>query len=408
MEVGLSVADDCKKKSSHMSQYAVPALESKQPPRKIYDAAVIGGGLAGLALSIQLAKQGYTVVLLEKEQYPFHKVCGEYISLESWDFLETLGLPLSEMDLPVIHKLLVSAPSGKFLEHMMPLGGFGISRYTIDAWLATIAAGCGVEVIENTKVIDVDFDKDIFTINSNSETIYSRLVAGTFGKKSNLDNTWKRNFVIQKPGKLNNYIAVKYHVQMEHPDDLIALHNFKNGYCGISKIEESKCCLCYLTTAQNLNECDNSIPRLEKEILSKNPFLKTIFEKATFLFHKPEIISQISFDKKTQVENHVLMVGDAAGMITPLCGNGMSMALHASKLAAEQMDGFLQTKISRLQMEENFIREWKHHFKKRLFTGRFIQRFFGNETLSNLLVTSLKSFPHVTGKLISATHGNPF
>jgi len=48
-----------------------------------YDAAIIGGGLAGLALSIQLSKKGYRVILFEKEQYPFHKVCGEYISMES-------------------------------------------------------------------------------------------------------------------------------------------------------------------------------------------------------------------------------------------------------------------------------------------------------------------------------------
>ena len=54
---------------------------------KIYDIAVVGGGLAGLSLSIQLAKAGYDVILFEKEKYPFHKVCGEYISLESWNFI---------------------------------------------------------------------------------------------------------------------------------------------------------------------------------------------------------------------------------------------------------------------------------------------------------------------------------
>ncbi|MBC7511814.1 MAG: FAD-dependent oxidoreductase, partial [Ferruginibacter sp.] len=48
-----------------------------------YDITIIGGGLAGLALAIQLVKKGYSVALFEKEQYPFHKVCGEYISLES-------------------------------------------------------------------------------------------------------------------------------------------------------------------------------------------------------------------------------------------------------------------------------------------------------------------------------------
>ena len=59
-----------------------------------YDLAIVGGGLAGLSLSIQMAKAGYRVILFEKEQYPFHRVCGEYISLESWDFCKALELIL--------------------------------------------------------------------------------------------------------------------------------------------------------------------------------------------------------------------------------------------------------------------------------------------------------------------------
>ena len=53
----------------------------------LYDCAIIGGGLAGLCLAIQLAKNGHKIILFEKNQYPFHKVCGEYISMESWEFL---------------------------------------------------------------------------------------------------------------------------------------------------------------------------------------------------------------------------------------------------------------------------------------------------------------------------------
>src|SRR5687767_9283184 len=65
-----------------------------------YDVAIIGGGLGGLSLSIQLARKGYRVVLFEKEKYPYHKVCGEYISMEAWPFLEALGVPLATMQLP--------------------------------------------------------------------------------------------------------------------------------------------------------------------------------------------------------------------------------------------------------------------------------------------------------------------
>src|SRR4030095_1841312 len=234
---------------------------------KRYDVAIAGGGLAGLALSIQCAHAGYSTILFEKEKYPFHKVCGEYISVESWNFLEELGVPLSQMNLPIIRRLLVTAHNGKELRQNLPLGGFGISRYKLDAMLAEIARQNGVEVIEGTKVDDIVFENEMFNVQCSTFNIQCRVAAGSFGKRSNLDVKWKRKFILQKHNKLNNYIGVKYHVKTNWPEDLIALHNFENGYCGISQIEENKYCLCYLTTAKNLDQCGNSISQMEKQIL---------------------------------------------------------------------------------------------------------------------------------------------
>lgn len=374
----------------------------------IYDVAIIGGGLAGLSLSIQLAKDGYSVVLFEKEKYPFHKVCGEYISLECWDFIVSLGLNLKELNLPIIKKLIVSSPNGKNIKQDLPLGGFGISRYTLDYELSKIAKACGVKLYEETKVNDIIFKDDLFTISTSPFTTRSKMSAGTFGKRSNIDVKWSRDFVQKKNNKLNNYIGIKYHVETDLPADTIALHNFKDGYCGISKIEDGKYCLCYLTTAENLKANNNSIAEMEKNVLCKNSFLKQIFSSAHFLTGSPVTISQISFDKKLQVENNVLMIGDAASMITPLCGNGMSMALHASKIAFECIDNFLQKKISRKQMEDQYATIWNHQFAARLHMGRTIQRFFGKEFLTNLFISSIKPFPFIIRSLIRSTHGKPF
>ena len=138
-----------------------------------YDVVLAGGGLAGLALSIQLAKAGYSVVLLEKEVYPYHKVCGEYISLESWNFLEELGLPLSDWNLPIIRRLLISAPDGGSIEHELPLGGFGISRYKIDAALADIARAEGVDLRESVKVTDMSFERSLPIVRTSGGTFFA-------------------------------------------------------------------------------------------------------------------------------------------------------------------------------------------------------------------------------------------
>ncbi len=376
--------------------------------KPLYDIGIVGGGLAGLSLAIQSAKSGYSVVLFEKETYPFHKVCGEYISLESWPFLEKLGVPLKDLSLPIIDTLKVSSPNGNFLQQKLPQGGFGISRFTLDNLLKEIALKYGVTIFENTKVEDVVYEDDEFNILVNNEVTTCKVCCGSFGKRSNLDIKWKRNFSLQKANKLNNYIGIKYHAKLNFPVNEIALHNFKDGYCGVSKIENDLYCICYLTTANNLKKCNGDVALMQQTILQQNPFLNQLFKSASFVYDKPLTIAQISFSQKTQIQNHILCIGDAAGMITPLCGNGMSMALHGSKIAFEQIDLFLAHKISRAAMEIEYAKVWQHHFSGRLKVGRLIQQFFGKKWVTNSFISILKHFPKLVSTLIKRTHGKPF
>ena len=373
-----------------------------------YDIAVIGGGLAGLSLAIQSAERGYKTVLFEKEQYPFHKVCGEYISHESSYFLQRLGINLSSLQLPQINKLVVSDVKGKAYHFPLDLGGFGISRFCLDNLLYEIALSKGVVVHTKTKVTDVLYKEDGFIITTSSGHFKAKIACGAYGKKSNLDVQWKRHFVQQKENKLNNYIGIKYHIRYPQPPDTIALHNFRDGYCGISQIEDDACCLCYLTTANNLKKYNNSIGDMEKNILSQNPFLQHIFSTAHFLYAHPLAISGISFSEKTRVENNVLMLGDTAGLITPLCGNGMSMAMHSSLLAFQNIDTFLSQKITRNAMEKNYSLQWKQQFERRLLIGRMVQRLFGGNTSTALFLKTMNAVPLLAKAIIKATHGKPF
>jgi menaquinone-9 beta-reductase len=380
------------------------------------DIAIIGGGLGGLTLAIEAAQHGYSIVVFEKEQYPFHKVCGEYISYESWDYLERCGIRLSSMQLPSIHQLTISDISGKQYDFDLPLGGFGISRYTLDEALVNKAIELGVAVYTGEKVVDVSYageairerrDLERMIVETSNRKVAAHVVVGAFGKRSNLDIGWKRKFVQEKPNKLNNYIGVKYHLYYPNQTNTIALHNFKNGYCGISSIEEGKTCFCYLTTAANLAASNNQIATLEKNILAANPQLKIILSKAERIYTQPEVISQISFDRKEQVQNNILFVGDAAGMITPLCGNGMSMAMHAAHIAFGFIDQFLKGSIDRATMEGGYAKAWNDAFGFRTKTGRLVQRFFGG-SVTGLVINLLHKSPLLSRKIISLTHGKPF
>lgn len=373
-----------------------------------YDIAIIGGGLAGLSLAIQAADAGYKVVLFEKEEYPFHKVCGEYISNESLPFLLRLGVPLTAYNLPQIKTLNITDAAGRLYSFSLDLGGFGISRFLLDDLLYKLALQKGVKIFTQTKVQDVQFADNLFSIASSAGDFTSYIACGTYGKRGNLDVKWRRSFVTQKQKKLNNFIGVKYHIRYAQQADIIALHNFKNGYCGISKIENDDCCLCYLTTAKNLKKHNNNIAQMEQELLSQNPHLKRIFSEAEFLYKQPLVISQVSFLQKTQIENHVLMLGDTAGLITPLCGNGMSMAMHSAVIAFKNIDNFLQGNCTRELLEKQYETQWKKQFAKRLFAGRLIQGVFGGNTATAFFLKSINVLRPLAKAIIKATHGQPF
>jgi menaquinone-9 beta-reductase len=373
-----------------------------------YSCAVIGGGLAGLTLAIQLQSAGVDTILFEKEQYPFHKVCGEYISMESWNFLEELGVPLSGMSLPRITHLNVSSPNGNKLSQALDPGGFGISRYALDHKLYLIAKKSGVTILDNCKVFDVITEGQSHLIKTTAGDFYSAFVCGSWGKRSNMDVKLGRDFILSENRRLNNYVAVKYHIKADLPQHIIELHNFRNGYCGISKIDGDKYCMCYLVKGDELKRVNGSIKTLEEAVLMKNPFLRHYFSTVEFLYEKPLSISQISFGNKTRSQEGIMMLGDAAGLITPLCGNGMSMAMHASKLLSLELIRFFENRQSKSQLYISYDAAWQKQFRQRLKAGRFIQSLFGNEGLTNITIAALKPFPFLVKKLVEATHGKPF
>jgi menaquinone-9 beta-reductase len=312
---------------------------------------------------------------------------------------------LDDWNLPVVTQLSVTSPDGNELRQHLPLGGFGVSRFKIDNDLKNIAVQNKVALLEESRVQEIHFSNNSFIISTDRGEYRSVVCCSAAGKRSNLDVKWKRRFTQQKPGVLNNFIGVKYHAVLEHPRTLIALHNFKNGYCGISPIEENKTCICYLTNASNLRSNNNDIRKMEENILFRNVFVKDAFENAAMVYDRPLTISQISFDRKEQVVDHVLMIGDSAGMITPLCGNGMSMALSGSRIAASLISRFLSGEINRTEMEQGYRSEWNTAFGRRLFAGRVIQSLFGKEWITNKTVGILKHFPRVVSGIIRQTHG---
>ena len=370
---------------------------------KIFDVIIVGGGLAGLTSAIHLSKFNKKVLLIEKNRYPKHKVCGEYISNEVLPYLNSLGIyPLKE-GAKKISKVQISTVKSNLIHGDLPLGGFGMSRYFLDNLMANKAISNGVTIVKDS-VDSVDFEEESFTVQTNKSGIfYSKITIGAFGKRSALDVKMNRKFIQKK----SPYLAVKTHVKGDFPENLVGLHNFKGGYCGVSKVENDSINLCYITSYSSFQKHKN-ITEFQEKVVFKNVHLQKIFKESEAVFEKPLTISQISFETKNPVENKIIMCGDSAGMIHPLCGNGMGMAITSAQLASTRILQFLNDEIkTRDGLEKLYIRDWNKEFKMRLRIGHLIAWLFRNQIISEIAYSILKMIPSMLPKIIQITHGKP-
>ncbi|MEO6285939.1 MAG: NAD(P)/FAD-dependent oxidoreductase [Dyadobacter sp.] len=375
---------------------------------RTYECAIIGGGLAGLCLAIQLADQGISTVLFEKNQYPFHKVCGEYISMESHRFLGSLGLPFEDLNLPVINQLGISSEKGFMLNATLQMGGFGISRFSLDNYLSQIAVDKGVTILQSCRVNGVNTtEKGTYDIETNHGHYAAEIVCGSYGKYTP-QFIGQNDLDTPKSSGSGNFIGVKYHIKTDLPANRIELHNFKDGYCGVSKVDGDRYCLCYLTTAKNLTKNGKDINTMEANVLFKNPFLAKYFTQSEFVDANPLVISNVQFKKKCTETNGIFLLGDAAGSITPLCGNGMSMGMRASKLLANELVPYFGKKQSKQRAAENYHRTWNEAFNTRITAGYYLQNLFGKRNTTDLALKFLSKTPELMSKLIGLTHGDSF
>jgi flavin-dependent dehydrogenase len=370
------------------------------------DVGIIGGGLAGLTAAIDLAQKGYKVIVIEKDSYPKHKVCGEYVSNEVLAYFDRIKFPLADLKPAKIDHFKMSNLQGKTIEAKLDLGGFGLSRYKFDQALAWYAEQCGAIIqIDTVQSIAFSVSADHFTINCKSgDELTAKQVIGAYGKRSKLDKQLNRDFI----DKRSPWIAFKAHYQLsEFPEDHVELHHFKNGYCGLSKTENGHVNFCYLAHKKVFDAYKN-VSDFNQQVVSKNPFLADFLQKAEPVFKRPLGIAQIAFQQKPAIEDHMLMCGDTAGLIHPLCGNGMAMAIHSAKIAAECLDDHFKHGSSRYQLENNYQKSWNQTFSRRLKAGRLLQRLIVNENWNKFAFRLVKWQPKLLRSVIEQTHGKLF
>lgn len=341
------------------------------------------------------------VLLIEKKKYPAHKVCGEYISNESRAFLIKLGIVPEQWHLPEINQLVFSDQRGRLIREQLDSGGFGIRRYALDEALFQIARKEGVDIRTSTTCLGYEKNMQGFKLLTNAGEFEGRILCGAFGRYA------FGNFNKGQTGG-ENWVGVKYHLRGAFAADTIGLHLFEGGYCGMSKVDDEQYCLCYLVKAEMLKKYKGQISLLESEVLQNNPRLAEIWKEGQKVYEDPLTISNVTFYAKQAVADEVFYLGDSAGSIAPLTGNGMSNALRSAAMLEPLLNKVLNEEYSLAKAAKVYAQEWNQQMGQRIRAGRWIQYFFCQAALTPFFFFFVRNFAFVRRMIIRMTHGKSF
>lgn len=370
----------------------------------MYDVVVIGGGPAGCSTAIHLAREGWSVLLVEESTVPRHKLCGEFLSVEVQRMLSRLDLLDTVIDAGAhpIRNALVTTLSERSYESPLPGTAFGLSRYAFDQILLKKAEASRVEVRTGTNIRNVRGNlSDGFVMETGVGSVEARAVVGAFGKRSVLDRALSRPFIQQN----SPYVAFKAHFEGDGVEDRIELHAFDGGYCGLSGIERGLTNVCWIAHADRLKRDGGSPDAMLENSLSSNTKLRRRLAGLLRVSDSFEAIAQISFEKKGATDGDLFMVGDSAGMIAPLCGDGMAMALHSAELATPVLSNFLNGRITAQQAKRAYTDAWERAFSKRLLLGRILHHGYVSPTIAGGAVRVFRTVPALGRWVIKKTRG---
>ena len=347
---------------------------------RMFDVAIIGGGIAGCAAAIQLARKNLRVVLCEAKSYPHHKVCGEFLSPECRILLDDLGLTaaIESVKPAAIHTVAIIAPNGTSWQTKLPDTAMGLSRYTLDSLMAAQALACGVDFRDLTTVtqvqgsLDNTFKLDIRTATQH-DSIRARAVVGAHGKRSAIDRGLNRPF-LKAP---QPFVGLKAHFYGPPLPGRIHLHTFPGGYCGLSEIENGQVNVCLLVRQEVFERTCAASPTAITGFIdwmkTQNPALGAWLSAAQPVYEPWISIAQVPFVDKQTIVNDILMVGDSAGLIAPVAGDGMGMALQASFMASRLLSAYLSGQISAERLRSHYHAQWWAAFRLRLRLSRLLQ-----------------------------------
>jgi flavin-dependent dehydrogenase len=352
------------------------------------DVTIIGAGPAGSTLATLLATRGIRVALIDRDTFPRDKLCGEFLSYDAIPILDRLGITaeLNARGAPEIDRCIVVGRSRRY-EFPLPVAARGVSRRLFDDLLLRRALDAGAKNLTGWTATRVDERRVTIERGEEQNVVEGKVVVGAWGRWGRFDAQLERRFVRDRA---HRNFGFKRHYHGPPSSSTIELYAFRRGYLGVSPIEGGLTNICGLVHARRISGLKGRWDAFVDEIRAEEAHVDSLYARHTaaqesFLSSEPVI-----FRARSAVEQGIVMVGDASGVVDPLSGNGMAMAIQSAVLAACYVK-LLVTTSERASLENGYAEAHSGFFSPRIRWSRRVARLLSRPRLLDAVLSTVSS-----------------
>jgi geranylgeranyl reductase family protein len=359
-----------------------------------FDAAIIGAGPAGSSAAIALARKGYSVALLDKEQFPREKLCGDFLNPISWPLLRELDV--EREILARSHEKVTTFRFSSFVGEVdeVPLPsskdgtvfGLGLRRFDLDYVLLKKAESEGARDFQECKLRELKRESQNWLLRVDRAGVIEELRA-TVSIGADGRNSWVGHHLGMTSSAAMQGRAIGIQLRLKCSNAVtgkVEIHLFPGGYAGVVGLGGDTFNLCLAVDKSRL-QYHRSLDRLLQSCLSSNPHLETILRRSE-LAGEARSVYPVYFPPRRSYGDRVLLVGDAARVNEPVTGEGIYFALKSGELAARAIDqAFRKSDFSAAQLC-SYEWECRSAFRRRWRINTFIRWLIYRPTLLSPLI----------------------
>ncbi len=364
------------------------------------DVIIVGAGPAGSAAAVLLARYRYRVILVDKARFPRDKPCGDYCNPGAAEMLSRLGClgDVLSAGASEIAGMSVYAQDGSGVEAVFPTGtGLLIPRRRLDAVLLACASRAGAEIVEGVAVETVRIRADGVEVRSASDRpLRARVLIAADGMRSTIARGLGR-LTVPMHGR---YTVGAYFSGLPHTAPRGELHLGPGYYCGVAHFGGGVANVCMALPKRLWRRAGPG--ETFTAGLAALPVLADAMagarRESAFRCTGP-----VGFAAREPVADRTLLVGDAAGQIEPMTGQGIFLALRSAELAA----GVAAEALDAGDLSSRHLSRYAHRRRRETAGGltisRCLQHLALHPRLTPVLVRRLAARHSLAADLLGTT-----